>query len=187
MALVGKFKKNRNKGKKKEPKLKEGEMTFLDHLEELRWHLIRSFAAIVIIGIAIFIYRKWVVDEVILGLLGAEFPTNQLLCFLRGLDGEACAKAVEASLIALSPQEQFLKTIEISLIGGFIVAFPYIIWEFWRFIKPGLHKHEARAVRVQPARGINTGHVDKVRQRRARSRRGGALGELGQNPEGLVE
>jgi len=147
VALVGKFKKNRNKGKKKEPKLKEGEMTFLDHLEELRWHLIRSFAAIVIIGIAIFIYRKWVVDEVILGLLGAEFPTNQLLCFLRGLDGEACAKAVEASLIALSPQEQFLKTIEISLIGGFIVAFPYIIWEFWRFIKPGLHKHEARAVR----------------------------------------
>ena len=122
-------------------------MTFLDHLEELRWHLIRSFAAIVIIGIAIFIYRKWVVDEVILGLLGAEFPTNQLLCFLRGLDSEACAKAVEASLIALSPQEQFLKTIEISLVGGFIVAFPYVLWEFWRFIKPGLHKHEARAVR----------------------------------------
>lgn len=122
-------------------------MSFLDHLEELRWHVLRAGSVVVILAIVIFVYRKFVVDGIIFRLLSEDFPTNKLLCMLRGEEIGACMEAINARIVAFSPQEQFLKSIQVGFVGGFIVAFPYIIWEFWAFIKPGLHKHERNAVR----------------------------------------
>ncbi|MCI4669818.1 MAG: twin-arginine translocase subunit TatC [Bacteroidia bacterium] len=125
----------------------EKEMSFLDHLEELRWHILRAFAAIVVIAIFIFVYRKFVVDEILFRLLSEDFPTNKWLCLLRGEELGACMEAINARIVSFSPQEQFLKSIQVGFVGGFIVAFPYIIWELWSFIRPGLHRYEQRAVR----------------------------------------
>jgi len=146
VGLVDQFKKIRGK-KSKKPSDEEKEMSFLDHLEELRWHLLRMGSAVILIAIVIFIYRKFVVDEIIFKILSEDFPTNKWLCALKGQEIAACMESVNAKIVAFSPQEQFLKSIQVGIIGGFIVAFPYIVWEFWSFIRPGLHKHERRAVR----------------------------------------
>lgn len=119
-------------------------MSFLEHLEELRWHLIRSFGAILVFAIAIGVNIQWFLEDVILAPFKPEFWTHAVLCRFR----EAlCFDKIDVDLIAISPSEQFLKAITISLVAGFIFAFPVFIWEMWRFIKPGLHKHERKGLR----------------------------------------
>ncbi|MEM6347807.1 MAG: twin-arginine translocase subunit TatC [Bacteroidota bacterium] len=143
MALLTKFTDYRQQSKK-EVKEEEKEMSFLDHLEELRWHLFRSVIAIAVCALAVGINIQWIFDNVIYYPLQYEFPTHQFLCqFSSG----ACEGNILGDLIAIKPTEQFLKSIGISIILGIIVAFPYLIWEVWRFIKPGLHKHERRGMR----------------------------------------
>lgn len=148
MGLISKFKQFRgsssNGKEKKESDSTEKEMSFLDHLEELRWHLIRSFAVILILAIAIFANIQWFLDEVILAPFQNDFPLHELLCQLKE---SLCFDKINVIFIALSPYEQFLKSISISLIAGFIIAFPYFIWEMWRFIKPGLHPKEQQGLR----------------------------------------
>lgn len=119
-------------------------MTFLEHLEELRWHLIRSLASILVFGIGIFVNINWIFTNVIYAPFKKEFFTHEILCQLR----EAlCFEKLPVEIIALGPYEQFLKSITISFIAGFIISFPYFIWEMWRFIKPGLKASERKGVR----------------------------------------
>lgn len=119
-------------------------MSFLEHLEELRWHLIRSFGAILVFAITIGVNIQWFLKEVILAPFEPDFWTHAMLCKFR----EAlCFDSIDVDIIAISPPEQFLKAITISLVGGFIFSFPVFIWEMWRFIKPGLHSHERKGLR----------------------------------------
>lgn len=126
---------------------KPDEMSFLEHIEALRWHLIRSFIAIVAVGIIAFIFKKFVFDTVIFGPAKLDFITYVLLCDLSGLlnmGDKLCMGAIQFTLQNLDMAGQFLTHIKISFILGFIIAFPYIFWEFWRFIKPGLHDKEIK-------------------------------------------
>jgi|GEM_PF-100777 len=122
----------------------EGEMSFLDHLEELRWHLIRSFGVIATISVFIFIYIQRILEDVVLAPFSPEFPTHRFLC---GLNEALCFDKIDVDIIAVDPYEQFLKAFSIAIIGGFIISFPYFIWEMWRFIKPGLHPTEQKKLR----------------------------------------
>lgn len=133
-----------NKKKKKGPADEEAEMSFLDHLEELRWHLFRSFIAIAIIAVAVFVNVSWVLDHIILWPSKPDFPLNDALCNFRQ---SLCMELSTVELIAISPYEQFLKSISVSFVGGFVIAFPVVLWEMWRFIKPGLHSHERKGLR----------------------------------------
>ena len=148
MGLISKFKEFRSSGSNGKEEKKDGtsekEMSFLEHLEELRWHLIRSFAAILVFAIAVFVNIQWFLDKVILAAFSNDFPLHRLLCKLRE---SLCFEEIPVEFIALGPYEQFLKSISISLIAGFIVAFPYFIWEMWRFIRPGLRKEEQSGLR----------------------------------------
>ena len=130
--------------KQKEGDAEEKEMSFLDHLEELRWHLVRSFVVIAIIGVVIFVNVQWFLGEIILAPFHNTFPLHRWLC---AFDAELCFDKINVIFIALSPYEQFLKSISVSLVGGFIAGFPYLLWEIWRFIRPGLHPHERRGTR----------------------------------------
>lgn len=116
----------------------EKEMSFLDHLEELRWHLVRSFIAVAIIGIAIGLNVKWLMDNVMHAPFELEFPINALIC---KYTGTFCTD-INVDIITTKPFEKFFLMIKMSVMGGFIVAFPYVIWEVWRFVKPGLHQTE---------------------------------------------
>ena len=121
----------------------EKEMSFLDHLEELRWHIIRAVAAVFVIGIAIFVLRNPVFD-IILGPSKADFPTYKFLCSLSEI---TCMTPANFQLLPREMGEQFFTHIKMSIWIGFIISFPYVFWEFWRFIKPGLYKHEQKAAR----------------------------------------
>lgn len=119
-------------------------MSFLDHLEELRWHLVRSLVGIVLFAILFYLNIKWILSNIILYPFSKDFPTHRILCQIQQA---MCFEKIGVDFIAISPYEQFLKSISISLVGGLIVSFPYVLWEIWRFIRPGLHAKERRGLR----------------------------------------
>jgi sec-independent protein translocase protein TatC len=123
----------------------EGEMSFLDHLEELRWHVIRSISAILIFTIVGFVYVQWIFNNVILAPAKSDFWTWRMLCKLGNAIGKQdllCIKDIPLELQSRFMTGQFTITIVAGLVIGLILAFPYVIWEIWRFIKPGLHLRE---------------------------------------------
>lgn len=129
-------------------KKQEKEMSFLDHLEELRWHIIRSLVAIVSLGIVLFIFKDWFFDTIIFGPTHNSFWSYQIICDLShmvGLQDAMCFEPPEFRKIAVGFGEAFITSIKVSFVAGFIFSFPYVFFEFWRFISPGLYANEKRA------------------------------------------
>jgi sec-independent protein translocase protein TatC len=127
---------------------KQKDMSFLGHLEELRWHLVRSAAAIFIIGILLFIFQKEVYEHFLLAHRKSDFITYQIFCdffSLLGFDSTFCDVAFTDNLISLKPTQQLMNAIWSSLILGIILSFPYLLWELWRFISPGLTQNEVKS------------------------------------------
>jgi len=122
----------------------EGEMSFLEHLEVMRWHLLRSIAAIVILALVAFVFKDIVFDKIILAPKEPPFPTNRWLCQLGEILGleRICINQNPFTLQTVKMAEQFSMHIIVSLVAGIVVAFPYIFWEFWRFIVPALYDKE---------------------------------------------
>lgn len=124
----------------------EKEMSFLDHLEELRWHLIRSFAAVVVFTIGAFISAKWIFQNIVFAPARTDFPTFKFLCKLgdflhyEGL----CITDIPFKVQSRNMTGQFSMHVMSSFIIGFIVSFPYVAWELWRFVKPGLQVKERK-------------------------------------------
>ena len=126
------------------------EMSFLEHLEELRWHIIRSLIAIVSGGIVLFLFQKWMFDEVIFGPTRKDFLSYRAICAFSekvGLGDIMCFTPPEFAKIAIGFGEPFIMSIKVSFVLGFIIAFPYVLYEFWKFIKPGLYPEERNAAR----------------------------------------
>lgn len=135
---------NRNRGEEK------AEMTFIDHLEELRQHIIRSVIAVLVMAAIIFIYRDWVFDNVITGPINPDFISYRLLCDFSHwahMGDALCMPPVTINMQTTTFGGQFLSSISLALIGGILIAFPYIFWEFWRFIKPALKDKELKNTR----------------------------------------
>ncbi|HMB63102.1 MAG TPA: twin-arginine translocase subunit TatC [Eudoraea sp.] len=123
------------------------EMSFLDHLEELRWHLIRSTLAVVIIACAAFIMKKFIFDTILLGPTFMDFPTYRLFCDIAtsiGIDSAFCAEKLPFTIQSRLMSGQFSAHIWTSIWAGFIVGFPYVLYELWKFISPGLHQNERK-------------------------------------------
>ncbi len=130
----------------KRKKKSEREMSFWEHLEELRWHLVRSIVAIVVLAIVAFFFRHIIFDNIILAPKDSDFITNRLLCKLADfLSVKAlCIDSLSLKIINIKMSGQFLTHMYVSIVVGFIVAFPYIIYEIWSFIKPALHIKEKK-------------------------------------------
>ena len=123
----------------------EKEMSFLDHLEDLRWHLIRSTLAVVILGTVAFLAKDFIFDVLIFGPKNPDFPTYKLLCRLAtniGLEDSFCFTEEQFRIQSRTMAGQFSAHIWTSIMAGFIVAFPYVLYEFWKFISPGLKENE---------------------------------------------
>ena len=134
----------------KRPKVNPNEMSFLDHLEELRWHLIRATLAVVVAGIFAFIAKEFIFDIVLLGPKQPDFITYQILCDVAksvGLDESFCYTEIPFSIQNRTMSGQFSIHMWTAITAGFIIAFPYILYEFWRFIAPALHENERKASR----------------------------------------
>lgn len=121
-------------------------MTFWEHLEELRWHVVRSILAIIVLAIVAFLNRRLIFDEIILAPKDSEFITNQLLCRIAEFLSlpSLCIDNLSLKIINISMSGQFMTHMYISIVAGIIAAFPYIIYEIWSFINPALHMKEKK-------------------------------------------
>ena len=124
----------------------EKEMSFLDHLEVLRWHIIRSIAAVIIFAVVAFIFHDFIFDSIILSPKMPDFWTNRQLCRLAEIVNtpSLCINSHPFEIININMAGQFSTHIMVSIIAGIIIAFPFIFWEFWRFVKPALYTKEKK-------------------------------------------
>ncbi len=123
------------------------EMSFVDHLEELRWHIIRSLLSVVICAIGSFVFIDEIMDAVVFGPLQKGFVTYDWLCNFGhkiGIGDSLCLPAPNVEMQTTTFGGQFFGSISIAIVLGFIISFPYILWEVWRFIKPALTQKELR-------------------------------------------
>ena len=125
-------------------------MSFVDHLEALRWHLVRAVIAVLLGATLIFVFQDEVFDYVILGPLSKNFVTYSALCELSQwlhMGDTLCMPPPNVELQTTQFGTQFFSSISIAFIGGFMAAFPYIFWEIWKFIKPSLSQKEKESAR----------------------------------------
>jgi sec-independent protein translocase protein TatC len=123
-----------------------GEMTFLEHLEELRWHIIRSVLAITVFAILAFVFKRILFDVILLGPSHPDFWTNRVLCELGHLVNvqKLCINSIPLTLQNVNVSGQFVAHMKIALISGLVLGFPYICWELWRFVSPALYLKEKK-------------------------------------------
>lgn len=130
---------------KKEQKV-EKTMSFWDHLDELRMHIIRSILAVVVLAFIAFLNRAFIFDQVILAPSTSDFATNRALCWFGDILSlpSICMGEMKLTIININMSGQFLTHMYISLVTGFIFAFPYILWEIWRFVRPAMYENEKK-------------------------------------------
>jgi sec-independent protein translocase protein TatC len=126
-----------------------GEMSFIGHLEELRWHVIRAVGSILVFAIIAYIYIKEIYRYVILAPAKPDFWTYKMMCKLSVIVGyeDLCIKSLDFKIQSIGVGDQFTMGLTSSIIVGLIFAFPYAFWEIWRFIKPGLKASERKSAR----------------------------------------
>lgn len=123
------------------------EMHFLDHLTILKGHITRMLIAILVFSVLAFIYREFVFTDIILASKSSDFITFRSMCNFSnfiGLGDSLCMEEQNLSLQNLTMAGQFNMSLWTSFILGIIISFPYIIWELWRFISPGLKDNEQK-------------------------------------------
>lgn len=125
----------------------KAEMSFFDHLEALRWHLVRSAFAIIALSIVGFIYTKEILDYVVFGPTNANFPSYRWLCSLSNLLGmgdKLCMSPVKFDFLNTKMTGMVMLQFKVALIVGVLGSLPYIFWEFWQFVKPALKERELK-------------------------------------------
>jgi sec-independent protein translocase protein TatC len=122
-------------------------MSFLDHLEDLRWHLIRATLAVIISGTVAFLFSRTIFRVIIFGPLDMSFPTYSFLCkaanFIN-VETTFCGESLPMIIQNRTMAGQFSADIWTSITAGFIISFPFVIYQFWKFISPGLHANERK-------------------------------------------
>jgi len=113
-------------------------MSFLDHLEELRWRLVRSAIAIVIFAVVLWWFQEWIMDHLFLSMKDPNFISFRLICqYLH-----VCVDEIPVELQSTSVSGQFSYALMTSILGGVVISFPFIFFQLWSFIKPGLKQNE---------------------------------------------
>ncbi|MFP5041529.1 twin-arginine translocase subunit TatC [Parasediminibacterium sp. JCM 36343] len=143
--LFSLFNRNRNAGSNS-----GREMSFIEHLDELRGHLFKSAVAVALGAIIVAIYNSFITKKILLGPLHSDFPTYTFLCRASQklhLGNKLCLDPVHIKMQSNAVSGQFGVYFNIILIGGFILAFPYVFWQFWKFVKPALNKNELKNTR----------------------------------------
>jgi sec-independent protein translocase protein TatC len=132
------------------PEPEPREMTFIEHLEELRWHLVRVVVVTGLLSIAAFVAKRFVFDVLIFGPKSQDFLSYRALCALShqfGLGEKLCIVPPEFTIANFRMMGEFMAHLQVSLVAGLILGFPYLLWEFWRFVRPGLHEGEIHSTR----------------------------------------
>ena len=121
----------------------QGNMPFLNHLEELRWRLVRAAVAILIVGIVIWFYQETIINLVFLSMAKKDFITFRLMCQAFGV----CINDIPIKFQSMTVSGQFSYALMLSFLGGIVVTFPYLFYQIWAFVKPGLKFKEKNLAR----------------------------------------
>ena len=125
----------------------EKEMSFLDHLEELRWHIVRAISAVFVFMIVAFFAGPWIFENIVFAPARIDFITFRFLCKIGhslNMVESLCVEIIPFKVQSRYMTGQFTMHLTAAFVLGFIIAFPYVFWEIWRFIMPGLHKKERK-------------------------------------------
>jgi len=114
------------------------QMSFLNHLEELRWRLVRIAIAIVTVSTVLWFFQEWIMDNLFLSMKDPSFITFRLMCEYVGV----CVDEIPLKMQSMTVSGQFSYALMTSIMGGVVLAFPFIFYQIWRFVKPGLKKNE---------------------------------------------
>jgi sec-independent protein translocase protein TatC len=136
------------KAVKEKGKNLEAEMSFFDHLDVLRKHLIRSSLAILAFTTLAFIYYDFIFDKIIMGPKNPQFWTYRMMCSLGerfDLGPDFCITKIPFNIINTEMAGQFTLQMNSSLMIGVVLGFPYLLFEIWRFVKPALHEKERKS------------------------------------------
>lgn len=128
----------------------EKKMSFFDHLDELRKHLVRSAIAVVVLALFAFLAKELIFDGIILAPKNTHFVTYRFFCWLSETYawlGGLCIQEINFTVANIDMTGQFMQHLTISLYTGLVVAFPYLVFELWLFIRPALHAKERKAAR----------------------------------------
>jgi len=120
-----------------------GTMSFLQHLEELRWRLVRCVIVILIIALVIWYYQEEVMVNLFLSMKDKNFITFKLFCKYLGV----CVEEIPVKMQSMTVSGQFTYALMMSFLGGLVVSFPYIFYQLWSFVKPGLKINEKKMAR----------------------------------------
>ena len=118
--------------------VEEKNMSFLDHLEELRWRLVRCAVSVLIFSVIIWYYQEWIMDNVFLSMSKSDFITFRWMCDFLGI----CSEDITLKMQSTSLSGQFSYALMMSIMGGVVFSFPYIFYQIWAFVKPGLKQNE---------------------------------------------
>jgi sec-independent protein translocase protein TatC len=121
----------------------QGNMPFLNHLEELRWRLVRAAVAILIVGTVIWFYQETIINVVFLSMAKKEFITFRIMCQFFGV----CITEIPIKFQSMTVSGQFSYALMLSFLGGIVVTFPYLFYQIWAFVKPGLKFKEKNLAR----------------------------------------
>lgn len=130
----------------KDPK----EMSFFGHLEEMRWRLVRIAAVVLTFAILIFINTEWIINTVYINMAKTDFITYRWFCAIGnffGLEDSLCATEIKLKFQSIKMTGQFSTNIYFSIVGGVVLAFPFIVYQIWGFVNPGLKTNEKSATR----------------------------------------
>ncbi len=125
----------------------QAEMSFLGHLEALRWHLVRAVGVVMVLALTWFFLKELLFDGILLAPKNPQFLTYRILCHLSDrlqLGEDLCIREIPFRLIATDISSQFTTHMWVAFVAGLVTGFPYVVWELWRFIKPALHEKERR-------------------------------------------
>jgi len=121
----------------------QGNMPFLNHLEELRWRLVRVAIAILIVGTIIWFYQEKIIDSVFLSMAKKDFITFRIMCQFFGV----CITEIPIKFQSMTVSGQFSYALMMSFLGGIVITFPYLFYQIWAFVKPGLKFNEKNLAR----------------------------------------
>lgn len=122
----------------------ENNMSFLQHLEELRWRLVRSVVVVLVLAIVLWWNQEWIMDNIFISMSKADFITFRLFCEHLNF---MCVDEIPVDLQSTTVGGQFAYALMMSFLGGLVLAFPYVFYQLWSFVKPGLKVNEKKMVK----------------------------------------
>lgn len=121
----------------------EKKMSFLDHLEELRWRLVKSAIAVIVLAIVLWVFQEWIIETLFLSMRDPDFISFKLICRYLGV----CVEEIAIDFQSVEITGQFSYALMMSIMGGIVLAFPFLFFQIWSFVKPGLKTNEKGVAR----------------------------------------